>query len=199
MTKYNQIYLDAEKYAMDLAAKSPLRDFFGLHLPEVVLSAQQLLAKYKEADSDVVIIAAWLHDLGHFKAKTLADVDLVKPNHHIVGAEMAEDFLRQYNLPKEMLEKIKRAILCHRGSEPYSPETIEEKIVTVSDTLSHFQSIFFLVYFKIYPNDDFGTYVANQKSKLARDWRDLALLPEGREIARPRYEMIMSMLNDYKK
>lgn len=199
MTKYDKLYVDIEKKVMGMAKVSPLDWFFELHQKEVVKSAKFLLSKYPQADQDVVIIAAWLHDLGHFKAKTLEEVDLVKPDHHIVGAEMAEQILEKFDLPKVMIEKIKKCILCHRSKEPYIPQTIEEKIVAVADTLSHFESIFYLVYFKIYPNDSLDNYVLTQKEKLARDWRDLALLPEAQAIAKAKYEVISSMLNSYNK
>jgi putative nucleotidyltransferase with HDIG domain len=184
---------------MKTAAESPLDWFFELHQPEVVKSAEYLLTKYPEADKDVVIIGAWLHDLGHFAAKTLEDVDKVKPNHHLVGSEMAEKLLTEYDLPREMIDKIKRCILCHRALPEYTPETIEEKIVAVADTLSHFESVFYLAYFKVYPNDSLDNYVKTQKGKLSRDWRDLALLPEAQDLVRVKYETILGMLNSYKE
>ena len=191
------IAIQAEKYVFDIAKESPLRWFFDLHLKEVVASANKLLSFYPNADKDLVIISCWLHDLGHLKAKTLDEVNKVKPDHHIVGAEMAEDFLKQFNLPPETITKIKYCILCHRGAEPHTPNTIEERIVCASDTLSHYNSIFYLSYFKIYPNDSLIQMVNSTKAKMTRDWRDLALLPEAQAIAKDRFNELMSMLNDY--
>lgn len=194
-----KFYQEVRKYVMNLAENSPLDRFFKLHLPEVTASARDLLEQYPEADKNIVLVSAWLHDLGHFAAKTLDDVDKVKADHHLVGAQMAEKFLQKYNLPADQLAKIKSCILCHRAKEPYIPKSIEEKIVVVADTLSHFQSIFYLLYFKIYPNETLDQYVAKQKEKLARDWRDLALLPKAQDLARQKYEIISTMLDNYTK
>lgn len=192
------IYKYVEKTMMKMAKASPLDWFFELHQSEVIKSAEYLLSKYPKANKDIVLLSCWFHDLGHFKAKTLDEVNIIKPKHHIVGAEMAEKILQKYHLPKKMIEDIKKCILCHRGSEPYIPQTIEEKIVAVADTLSHYESIFYLVYFKIYPNDSLNSFVETQKAKMARDWRDLALLPEAQKLAKPRYDELLRMLNDYK-
>jgi len=199
MLNYSQIEQEIKDSVLGMAKDSPLDWFFDFHLREVVAASEDLLKKYPEADREVVILASWMHDLGHLVAITLDEVDSVKADHHLVGEKMAQKMLEPYNLPKEKQAKIARAILCHRAKEPYLPQTIEEKIVAVADTLSHFESIFYLAYFKIYPKDSLEVFVTKQKEKMARDWRDLALLPEAQEIARPRYEMISQMLEDFTK
>jgi len=199
MLNYSQIEQEIKDSVLGMAKDSPLDWFFDFHLREVVAASEDLLKKYPEADREVVILASWMHDLGHLVARTLDEVDSVKADHHLVGEKMAQKMLEPYNLPKEKQDKIARAILCHRAKEPYLPQTIEEKIVAVADTLSHFESIFYLAYFKIYPKDSLVVFVTKQKEKMARDWRDLALLPEAQEIARPRYEMISQMLKDFTK
>lgn len=188
---------DIENKVMGLAKDSPLDWFFAFHIKEVVAAAEDLLKEYPKADKDVVILACWLHDLGHLRARTLAEVDAVKPDHHIVGADMAMVILKEYNLPANTLEKIRKCVLAHRAKDSYQPETIEEKIVAVADTLSHFHSVFYLAYFKVYPKETLEDFVVKQKQKLSRDWRDLALLPYAQDLARQRYETISQMLEDF--
>jgi len=199
MLNYSQIEQEIKSKVLEMAKESPLDWFIDFHLKEVVLAAEDLLKEYPEASREVVILASWLHDLGHLRAKTLEEVDLVKPDHHIVGAKMAEDELAHYNLAPEILEKIKKCVLRHRARPDYQPETIEEKIVAVADTLSHFHSIFYLVYFKVYPTETLKEFVVKQKEKLDRDWRDLAILPKAQDLARNRYETIFQMLEDFTK
>lgn len=198
MKNFDVIYKNLEKQIMLMAKQSPLDWFFRLHQREVIASAEDLLKEYPEADREIVLISATLHDLGHFAAKTLDEVNAVKPNHHINGAEMADEILKKYDISKSDIEKIKKCILCHRCKDPHVPQTLEEKIVAVADTLSHFKSIFYLVYFKVYPNDTLDKFVKTQREKLNRDWRDLALLPKAKKIAQKRYELISEMLNNYK-
>ena len=197
MPKSETTLIMIKKEVFAIAHHSPIAWFFDLHLPEVVKSAEDLLVQYQEADRDVVLISACLHDLGHFRAKTLEQVDEVKPDHHLAGAEMAKKLLQKYDLSDEKIQKIVRCVQRHRATASYMPETIEEKIVAVADTLSHFQSIFYLIYFKIYPEDTLDHYVLTQKGKLARDWRDLALLPKAQDLARDKYEVITKMLEAY--
>lgn len=198
MTNNETIVSEIRKEVFSIAHHSPLAWFFDLHLPEVVKSSEDLLIQYPEADREVVLISACLHDLGHFRAKTLDQVDAVKPDHHLAGAEMAEELLQKYDLSDNKVQKIIRCIQRHRVTGTYIPETIEEKIVAVADTLSHFQSIFYLIYFKIYPEESLQEYVVKQKEKLERDWRDLALLPKAQDLARDKYEVITKMLEAYK-
>lgn len=197
MKNFEKIYYSLEKQVMAMAEKSPLDWFFKLHQREVITSAEELLKEYPNADKEIVLISVWLHDLGHFAAKTLDEVDLVKPDHHLNGAKVAEDLLKKYDISQDEIEKIKKCILCHRGSPPHIPQTIEEKIVACADTLSHYRSIFYLFYFKIYPNHSLEQFAKTQKAKLERDWRDLSLLPKAREIAKERFEVIYSMLGDF--
>lgn len=199
MPNYSNIIKELETTVLNMAKKSPLDWFFEFHLKEVVGAAKDLLKEYPQADENTVIIASWLHDLGHLTAKTLAEIDTVKIDHHITGAKMAEKMLENYQLPRETVEKILNCILCHRAKEPHVPQAIEEKIVAVADTLSHFQSIFYLTYFKIYPAESLEEFVAKEKGKIERDWRDLALLPKAQDLARPRYELITQMLADFEK
>ena len=200
MKKIGQKILDdAEIYVMKTAKSSPLDWFFELHQKEIMISANKLLKEYPDADKNVVLLSCWLHDLGHFKAKTLDQVDAVKPDHHLVGAKMAKKFLSKYKLPKDQVDKIINCILCHRGSEPYAPKKLEEKIVAVADTLSHFQSIFYLLFFKIYPKYSLDEFVVLQKAKLKRDWRDLSLLPKAQEMVENKYDFFLQMLDDYQK
>lgn len=199
MKNFNQIEQEIKSKVLEMAKESPLDWFFDFHLKEVVLAAEDLLKEYPEASREVVVLASWLHDLGHLRAKTLEEVDLVKPDHHITGAKMAKNILANYDIDKDTVEKIIRCVLCHRVKDEYQPETIEEKIVAVADTLSHFHSVFFLCYFKVYPNETLEDFVKKDKEKLARDWRDLALLPKAQDLARTRYETISQMLNDFER
>lgn len=91
-------------------------------------------------------------DLGHYKAQTLDQVDAVKPNHHLIGAEMTKKFLSNYELPKDQIDKVITCTLCHCDFEPYVLKTLEEKIVAITGTLLHFQSIFICYFSKFIPN-----------------------------------------------
>ncbi|MEJ5352629.1 MAG: HD domain-containing protein [Melioribacteraceae bacterium] len=74
---------------------------------------------------EIVIIAAWFHDLGY--------IEKVE-GHEEISAKYAEEFLLKENYPKEKIEKIKKCILATKV--PQKPENILEEIICDSD-LSH--------------------------------------------------------------
>ena len=68
------------------------------HIVYVVKCAKQLAEKLS-ADSEIVEIAALLHDYAGIKDCTLAE------EHHIYGAVEAERILIEFNYPKDRIEK----------------------------------------------------------------------------------------------
>jgi len=182
-----------------LAKKNGWLWFYNLHQIEVAKYADKLLKIYKKADREIVLISCWLHDIAHYYAHDDKEILAVKENHHIVGAAIAEKILKLYDVSPAEIEKIKRCILCHRNKAPYQPKTIEEKIMTVADTMSHFGSIFYLTYFKFHPNHSLETMVADDLAKIKRDWRDIQLLPAAKKFVEPEYRMIKKLLENYGK
>ena len=81
-----------------------------------------------------VSLAALLHDIASVTK------DYTK-EHHIIGAQIAEDLLKEYNLPIEMIELIKKCILNHRGSRLVEKTTPEEICIADADAMAHFYSV----------------------------------------------------------
>ncbi len=198
-TTYNEIIKKSQEKIKGLAVKNGWLWFYNLHQKEVVNYAEKLLNIYKKADYKIVIISCWLHDIAHYYAKNAKEILMVKANHHIKGAESAEKFLKNYKISREETEKIKNCILCHRNKKPFIPKTIEEKIVTVADTMSHFGSIFYFTYFKLHPDHTLEQMVATDLNKLKRDRRDIKLLPKAQKLVEKEYKIIKKLLNNYNK
>jgi len=198
-TTYNKIIEGAQAKIKSLAAKNGWLWFYNLHQKEMVAYAKKLLVIYKSADYRIVIISCWLHDIAHYYARNSKEILAVKANHHITGAAIAEKFLKDYPLSREEIAKIKNCILCHRNKKPFIPKTLEEKIVTVADTLSHFGSIFYFTYFKFHPDHTLEQMVIDDLNKLERDRRDLELLPRAKKLVEQEYEMIKKLLGNYNK
>ena len=85
----------------------------------------------------------------------------------------------------------------HRNSPPYQAKKIEEKIIATADVMSHFVSLFYLTYFKFYPNDTMEKMTENQIRKLDRDWRDLQLLPKAKKMVEREYKVIRKLIENY--
>lgn len=102
------------------------------HIIPVVDYAKKL-AKEKNADAEIVEIAAWLHDIGSIIHE--------RKNHHLTGAEIAEKKLRELNYPEDKIKKVKQCILNHRGSVGAESKSIEEEILVEADCLLCFDHL----------------------------------------------------------
>ena len=153
-----------------------------LHITAVV-KYSKLLAKKLGADEEVCEISAWLHDIQKVKGN---DKD-----HHIKGALIAAEILRKYNYPEKKIEQVKHCILTHSSKQDYIPESQEAKIVATADALSHFDNFLPLVQW-VYNNFS----VEERRPYLVKKYKGCwdKLIPEAKEIAKPKYEAIKVVL-----
>jgi len=107
-------------------------DPFPFHFVPVVNYAKKLADKLG-GNKEVILIAAWLHDIG--------SIIHGRDNHHITGAQIAEEKLNELEYSPEKIELVKKCILNHRGSQQNSRESIEEQIVAEADILANFDNI----------------------------------------------------------
>lgn len=115
-----------ERYAKEQMAKLGVHGW--PHVKRVQRLCLKLSSEVKGVDSDVVEVAALLHDVGKFKERENNAVD-----HGSVSAEMAERFLSSIKFDKEKMAAICHAIRVHtHRAEPHS---IEAKILHDADFL----------------------------------------------------------------
>ena len=149
------------------------------------LRISQELAKKLKRDEEIIEIAAWLHDIG--------SIINGRKDHHITGAQIAEEKLKSLNYPLEKIELIKRCILNHRGSRNDFRETVDEQIIAEADALSHFNHIegIFQAAF-VYENQTQGQARETTRKKLQNKWNQLS--DEGRKLIKQKYEAAMILL-----
>lgn len=104
------------------------------HIKIVYELAKQYADDY-DAEQEIVAIAALLHDIA-----SVTNVDFTE-EHHIIGAEIAEEMLLRENYPKEKIDLIKKCILNHRGSRLVDKTSQEEICIADCDAMAHFYSI----------------------------------------------------------
>ena len=99
------------------------------HILRVVKAAKELAEK-EEADSEVVIAAAWLHDC------------VIIPKNHPerkkaskLAADKAGRFLSEIHFPSAKIKPVKHAIEAHSYSAGIQPKSLEAKIVQDADRL----------------------------------------------------------------
>jgi uncharacterized protein len=119
-----------------LFVKDALQNSFSCHDYEHTLrvfnNAKMLLKFEKKADSQVVLLASLLHDIG--RSEEFAEAGRVC--HAEVGAKIAEKYLLENGFDMCLVSKVCRAIRVHRfRNKAESPETLEEKILYDADKL----------------------------------------------------------------
>jgi uncharacterized protein len=161
-------------------------DFWNEHIKYVVENAVKLATEYG-ADVEIVELGALLHDIA------MPSEYGEREQHHIYGAEIAEQLLSKLGYPEERIEKVKNCVLNHRGSKDRPRNTIEEQCVADADVIAHFDcipSLFSLVYKDMNLSISDGTeYV---RKKLERDYNKLS--PRTRKILEDRYKNITEVL-----
>jgi uncharacterized protein len=110
-----------------LEGRDPAHDFY--HIMRVYKNAE-LIGLREEADMEVLLAAALLHDLvvypkGSAKRSKSADD----------SADMAEKILRDYRYSQERIDKICYCIRTHSYSKKLTPSTLEGKILQDADRL----------------------------------------------------------------
>ncbi len=154
-----------------------------------VVKYAKLMAEKFGADEEIVEVAALLHDYASVK-----DYKLYK-DHHLHGAELAEQILKEFDYPQDKIEQVKHCILCHRGSKPAQKLTKEALCVADADSLAHFDSIsslFCLAFSRHKMNvDEANNWLMG---KLERSWNKLS--PQAKEIVKDKYEASKLLLGN---
>jgi uncharacterized protein len=105
------------------------------HIKRVVKTAKSLCAQ-EQADLEVVLPAAYLHDCFTFPKNHPERATSSK-----IAADKAIAFLRSINYPAHHLDAIHHAIVTHSYSANITPETIEAQIVQDADRLDSLGAI----------------------------------------------------------
>ncbi len=107
-----------ERFATDIL-QNQLSDDLTYHNYEHTLTVVQgartigQAEGLNDADLEVVVLAAWLHDIGHSK---------VQQGHEERSRQMAEEFLRAENVAEEVVARVGAAIMVtEMGTAPSNP------------------------------------------------------------------------------
>ena len=99
------------------------------HFQRVVATAK-FLASQEEANLEIIVPAAWLHDLVNLPKNS--------PERHLASrysADAAIEFLKSIHYPSQFHNAIHHAICAHSYSAQIKPETKEAEVVQDADRL----------------------------------------------------------------
>jgi len=134
--------------------------YYKYHIFVVEKIAEDLNKEFG-GDSRVIKLSALLHDIGKVFNKN---------PHNIEGAKIAESFLEKEGLQKEVIEHISECIKSHNCFD-IMPKTIEAKIISTADALSHFDSpLFFAEFLFENKGEDFGKLVEVYQKTIEKDY-----------------------------
>lgn len=101
------------------------------HTVRVVKNCRRLCEQIPHADSDIVILAAWLHDV----ARPLESQSNGQIDHAAKGSEIAAEFLLDSKLDHAIVQRVARCIAEHRFRSGIQPSSIEAEILYDADKL----------------------------------------------------------------
>ncbi|MCK5322024.1 MAG: HD domain-containing protein [Candidatus Aenigmarchaeota archaeon] len=158
---------------------------FPFHFVPMVNYAKKL-ADELGGDKELIMVAAWLHDIGSIISG--------REDHHITGAKIAEEKLKEFQYPAEKIELVKKCILNHRGSQQNTRDSIEEQIIAEADVMSNFDNIsgIFKAAF-VYEDKTQSEAKESVRLKLKRKWKQLHF-DNSKNIVKPKYEAAMLLL-----
>jgi uncharacterized protein len=144
-------------------------EIFIYHFQPVVAYSKDLAKNFSDVDLEVLELASWLHDIG--------SIIKGRENHHITGAEIAEQKLKELGYAEDKIQKVKLCILSHRGSKDITRKSVEEQILADADALSAFDNISGLFKAAIF-HEGFDQYQARKevRRKLVNSWQKLSPL-----------------------
>jgi predicted metal-dependent HD superfamily phosphohydrolase len=95
------------------------------HTREVVLHTELIAGNYElsEEDHTALLLAAWFHDTGYAAG--------LKKHHEEESQKIATEFLRKYNAPQSLVNKVNGCIIATRM--PQSPSNLIERIICDAD------------------------------------------------------------------
>lgn len=158
------------------------------HVERVVETACRIAGGYEGVDYEVLLLAAYLHDIGR----------LSEPENHAVrSASIARHVLKMLGYPEDKIERVVEAVLAHSYSLGYAATSMEAKILSDADRLDALGSIG-LVRVLMYSGElgrDLSEAIDHIRVKLLK-LPETMYTSEGRAEAERRVKAIRAFLED---
>ena len=100
------------------------------HVYRVLYTAAHLAETELQANKEVVLLAALLHDIGRGREK-----EMPNQHHAAIGAKMAKEFLLENGWGQRVADHVAECIHTHSYSHKDRPVTVEAQIVFDADKL----------------------------------------------------------------
>ncbi len=137
--KGNQVegHTHYDRNKIQLVRNEALKFFIGAppshdwsHVERVVELCLKI-GKKEDADLEILHLAALLHDV----ARKKEDEHRGNIDHALEGTKIAQQLLKKYNYPDDMIQKVLHCIECHRFRKDRTPTSKEAKILFDADKI----------------------------------------------------------------
>lgn len=174
----------AKKYAEEIFDEESLR----FHV-DIVAKYCQVLGTKLNADTEILMICAYLHDIGRCFNENV--------DHEKVSVVKTTEFLEKEGYPKGKIQAVKNCILNHTNKTKDEQRiNIEEKILANADVLAHIEAwyMILLVPFR-YRGMDYKQGFRWFKRKMEYEFNEKLSLPAARELVKDKFEKLIFLLN----
>lgn len=156
------------------------------HVPIVALKTEELSKRFN-ANYDIAVAGAWLHDFGDAFMHRFAD------DHEKISRKKGTEILKLAEYSEQEIEQVmKEVIEPHSCKEGHFPTTIEGKVMSAGDALAHLTTDFYVQFaWKNFPQGkSYPEFLNWVEEKLERDFNYKISFEELREEVRYRYEAL---------
>lgn len=204
--------MEQDKFIQDLIEKvKPYFENSGGHdflHTERVFNNSLKISESEDVDTDVVKVAALLHDIAREK-QSRGEAEC----HAESGAEIAREILKEQGFPEDKIKNVSHCIKVHRYSKGLKPETKEAEILQDADRLDALGAVCIGRIFEFGGKNDrpaytqennIKEYTPNHTSESSLDHfyeKILNITPESfntqkaKEMARERYNFVKDFVN----
>ncbi len=165
------------------------------HLPFVAKTSEELSQKFN-ADKDLSVAGAWLHDFGDAFARRHS-----KEQHEEVIKSESRKVLAESGYSDEETREILEVIIephsCKAGNPP---QTIEGKVLATADALAHLTTDFYIqfTWMHLPEGKSYEGFIDWVNEKLERDFYHKIFFDEIREEVKDSYESLKGVFGKSK-
>ncbi len=164
------------------------------HVPIVARKAELLAQKY-EADVDLAVAGALLHDFGD------AFVYRFHSDHEKISKAKAIEALKKAEYSQEeVVEILEKIIAPHSCRDGFLPETLEAKVLATADAVAHLTTDFYLqfTWMHLPEGKTYSEFLEWVAEKLERDFNKKIFFEEVKDEVSDRYLALLEVFETKK-